>query len=80
MDIKDEIWDDIINNEDPEIIIDLLYQKLNNLMTKNITINSRKHSSKLIKIKPWITLGIIKSIRTKHKIARKLKRNNFILN
>ena len=39
--------------------------------------NSRKHSSKLIKIKPWITLGIIKSIRTRDKIARKVKKEPF---
>ena len=71
-DLYNESWDNVINCQDPDVSLDCFYKTLNTAIEKHTTTKYRKVSSKHKKIKPWITFGIIKSIRTRDKLAYKL--------
>lgn len=71
--LKSENWDDVFNENDPNISYDNFITALQNyksLATKEkiMKINSSKH-----KIKPWITDGVIRSIRIRDKLASRIK-------
>ena len=80
LDASNENWENIFNCKQPEICLDYFYETLKNIIDKNITNTFRKIPSKFKKIKPWITSGIVKSIRTRDKLANKLKKEPFNIN
>ena len=67
-------WDSILDCDDAEMSFNIFYKTLRDLICKytvNIPLNV---SSRYKKIKPWITIGIVKSIRTRDKLAIQVKR------
>lgn len=65
-------WDLLYNSKDPNFILNCLSQEIIrviNLNTETKTLNAKSHT-----IKPWITQGLLKSIRKRDALAKKLKR------
>lgn len=72
-------FDSILNEEDPETATEMFYDviltALNLAKTQKVYM---KNSYK--KIKPWVTNGIITSIKTRDRMKRKLLKNNTLEN
>lgn len=77
LDISNETWDTVMSCNDPDNGIEIFYQILNTNIIKHTNKTTQKVSSKFKKIKPWITNGIVKSIRTRDKLASKLRKEPF---
>jgi len=73
-DIKIETWQQVLNSQDPISSTSNFYTILNKHISNNSTVLS-KSSYKNLKIKPWITNGIIKSIRTRDTLKAKVLRD-----
>lgn len=72
--MEKETWDSVCSIYDSELacskFISILKNAIN-LSTKEIT-----KELKYKKLKPWITIGIMKSINTRDKLKKKLKNTN----
>ena len=66
-------WDSVFSCKDAENSFEILYNILRGLISKcTISFNT---PSKLKKIKPWITSGIIQSIRTRDNLVKQTKQD-----
>ena len=77
--IRNMTWESVLNCQDADKSFEILYNILRGLISKcTVSFNT---PSKLKKIKPWITSGIIQSIRTRDKLAKQTKQdpNNIAL-
>lgn len=59
--LQTDSWNDVLDINDPELADQIFNKKLSNYITSNTV--KENISSKHLKIKPWITKGIINSIR-----------------
>ena len=77
--VKNTNWCPILNCRDAESSFEIFYNTLRSLINKCTVIFHTP--SKLKKIKPWITTGIVKSIRTRDTLAKQMKQdpNNTVL-
>ena len=73
-DIRNETWNKVIIATNPDNSLDRFYDILNFYINKHSTHRYKKQKNKYKKIKPWITQGIINSIKTRDKLAKKLKK------
>jgi hypothetical protein len=64
-------WDFVINNDNPETSYSKFIDKTTELLDIHCPLKSIKVSKRKLARKPWITRGIIKSIRTKDKLYKK---------
>lgn len=70
--LKLESWEDVLNKDDVQISYDIFINKLKTYITTCTTTNLLKTNYKL---KPWITNGIIESIKKRDKMKKQLLRN-----
>ena len=71
---KNLTWEFIYECENAERNFDVFYTTILNLISKYTNNIPSNTPNKYKKIKPWITSGINKSIRTRDKLARQAKR------
>lgn len=71
--IKEQSWEQIYNCQDADSCFLLFYHLLIKYIDESSHTTSNKIPCKLKKIKPWITTGIIKSIRIRDKLAKQIK-------
>lgn len=79
--LSNENWNDLLNITDPNQAYNSFLNKLNYCIGKSATIITLKSSEK--KLKPWITRGLITSIRKRDKLkleVNKQKNNLELLN
>ena len=67
-------WNTILNFNDPQVAVNYLIKKLVEIINKSEISNT--HTTRFIKLNPWITNGIIISIKTRDKLKKALKKNN----
>ena len=72
-DLRTTSWNRILNNNDVDEAYNDFINIYNNLMDKNLPVKTIKFNRKIHKIKPWITKGILISMRQRYKLAMKLK-------
>lgn len=71
--LQNETWQDILQSGDPNQVAEKLVNKLQNILQKCKT--KQKIKSKTKRLKPWITEGLVTSIRNRDKLKRSLARN-----
>jgi len=71
--LKYQCWDNIINEEDPSKAYDHFIGIIKNHMSK--CTNYKRKSKYTMPLRPWITRGILNSIKHKDKLYRAVKRN-----
>ena len=69
-------WSNVLSHDDPEVAYSIFIQMFNNLMNihlpfKMVRINKFKH-----KMSPWITNGLLVSLRTKSKLYKNMHNIN----
>ena len=78
--IKSELngldWPNVlcINNGNVDLSFDLFYKNVNKLILKHAPLKKLTIQEKKLRLKPWITTGILTSIKTKNRIYRKFLR------
>lgn len=65
-----ENWNDVINTAEPQKAYDLFFNKLNQQIQK--CTKSTIKTKNIIKLKPWITTGLILSIKNRDFLKKKL--------
>ena len=60
-----------INNNNVNLSFDLFYENVNKLILKHAPLKKLTTQEKKLCLKPWITTGILTSIKTKNRIYRK---------
>lgn len=73
-DIAVEKWESVFNSDETNVAYENFIEILQNLIMKNTNIYRLKR--KLTPIKPWITRGLIRAIRTRDSLNRRRKINN----
>jgi len=71
--IKVENWVEILSNKDVNNNINALYSKINEIVEASCTYYISKHKKRTTKLKEWITLGLVTSIKTKGKLFSKIR-------
>lgn len=72
--IKNTQWNNVLASNDPKIAYQTFYDTINNII-KNCSNTKTKSNRKYKKIKPWITNGIIASIKHRDKMKKHLLKN-----
>lgn len=67
---ENQNWAEIINCSDPQIATDKFTDIFSNLIEQSKSISKKKPKNK--KIKPWITEGLVSSIKKRDKLKKKL--------
>ena len=69
-------WPNIlrINNDNVDLSFDLFYENVKKLILKHAPLKKLTIQEKKLRLKPWITTGILTSIKTKNRIYRKFLR------
>lgn len=63
-----ETWDDVLHNENVDEMTNSFISKLKNYISTST--NIVKKNNKFLKLKPWITIGLIKSINKRNKLKK----------
>lgn len=71
-------WDNFYNLTDVNSATEYLINNIRNIITKNTSTSKLPH--KIKPLKPWITIGMVKSIRKRDKLLKKLKKTPNDLN
>lgn len=71
--VKD--WGEVINSDHVDMAVDVFNGVLNSIIVQNTEVVNI--SAKLRKIKPWITKGLLNSIRYRDVLSRQLKKQPF---
>ena len=74
---KFQIYKIINSNNTIHSKFECLIDKIKKIINKNFTMKKLSKSKLKLKLKPWITKGILKSIRYKNRLYKKLCKNNF---
>lgn len=79
-DLMSADWDNVYQATDPNTAYSSFYKTFHAISTKHVPIRRICTKSKKL-IKPWLTKGLLNSIKTKHKLFSKTKRQptNFAL-
>lgn len=64
-DVSKERWEDVYDCEDPNLAASLMTRKIQKLIDDNKQISYKKNK---IRLKPWITEGLINSIKTRDRL------------
>ena len=75
-DLKSETWDDVISCQDVNLAYNRFLTKFQNFASKHAPFKTIRNINKK-KDKSWITHGIKKSIKAKHKMYAKLIKGGF---
>ena len=69
-------WQNVlcINNDNVNLSLDLFLEKVKKLVVKDAPLKKLTIQEKKLRLKPWITTGILTSIKTKNRIYRKFLR------
>lgn len=73
--ISKENWTEVLQSENIQLAANIFYTTFNKLLDQ-CRINHKKNTNKFYKIKPWITQGLIKSIKNRDKMKHQLLKNN----
>jgi hypothetical protein len=68
-------WSEVLNSSDVNLCTDIITDKIGRVISQATT--ELKHNSRNSKIKPWITTGLILSIRRRDKLYKKMKNEPF---
>jgi len=63
-------WNSILNENNPDLAYDLLQNKTHSLLNIHCPFKNKKITKRSTPRKPWVTTGLIKSIKTKDKLYR----------
>jgi len=74
---KFQIFKIINSNNSIDSKFECFIGKIKEIINKNVTMKKLSKSKLKLQLKPWITKGILKSIRYKNKLYKKLCKNNF---
>jgi len=66
-------WNEVSGDKNPETAFNAFHDKLSSTFNTHCPIKSTKLSKRKAPKKPWITIGLIKSINTKDKLYRKYR-------
>ena len=71
-------WQNVlsINNDNVNLSLDLFLENVKKLVVKDAPLKKLTIQEKKLRLKPWITTGILTSIKTKNRIYRKCLRTN----
>lgn len=72
--LSTENWHEVTQINDPEIAYNIFINKLSHYINLN-SVEVVHKNNKTIKLKPWITQGLLKSIRQRDLLKNKLKKN-----
>jgi hypothetical protein len=72
--VKTETWDETLRETDASSALELFMKTLNKHILKSTETTNVRVNSRYKKIKPWITAGLIKSIRNRDKMHLKLQK------
>lgn len=77
--LERERWDDVLSSVDSNVSTGLFINKLNNMIS-DVTI-TKKISSKNRRLKPWISAGLLVSIKTRDRLKKEctINHNNILL-
>ncbi|KAL4705129.1 hypothetical protein ACJJTC_005508 [Scirpophaga incertulas] len=73
-DLAKETWSTLYSTSDANLAAQTLTTSLQKIIKKNATINMLQKKS--LPLKPWITSGIVKSIRKRDKIHKQVKKHS----
>lgn len=73
--LRNQSWDEVLSQGDVDKSCNLFVETLQNL--KSLSTKQKRISSKLKKIKPWITVDLIKGIRKRDKLSKLVKQQPF---
>lgn len=75
---KEQCWNEIIKSSSIDFCADKLIEIIQGII-KDATIIV-KRTAKTTKLKPWISAGLIKSIRNRDKLSKQLKKEPYNIN
>lgn len=72
--LNDANWDDVINSSNVDTAYNSFIDIYTKIMNEKLPVRTSKFNRKFHKIKPWITKGIITSMKQRYKLSIKLKK------
>lgn len=68
-------WSPVLNTIDANLSSNIFVEQLQSVMDKSTKI--KKYSSKVSRLKPWMTAGLLRSVRTRDEMSRRIKKQPF---
>ncbi|XP_077994315.1 uncharacterized protein LOC144448040 [Glandiceps talaboti] len=72
-DLNATSWQPVYDCTDPNIAYEAFYNIFYNIVSNHVHTKTARHSNSIRK--PWLSNGILKSVRTKHRLFTKMKNN-----
>ena len=68
--LRQENWNEVLEQDDPNVIYDMIQQKYGHHYNETITIRIQKKQSNRVKREPWMSAEILADIRRRDRLAK----------
>ncbi|XP_077995944.1 uncharacterized protein LOC144449300 [Glandiceps talaboti] len=72
-----ETWEKVLQCKDVNLALQHFVDRFKDIIAKHAPLKCIRTSKKKKRVKPWLTPGILKSVRTKHKLFKKVINSRF---